>query len=347
MKSSANVTVKYRAELVRAGVAVETREGKNLLLDNFFTFAAGATGSIFNQAQFGTSTNPVKRNSGTITFTSTGSGASVTVTASAGFFISSDVNRILKLTTGEELRVTSFTSGTAVVCSTSAGSITQGQVGAIHYVNDTALGAVVSALTSSLSQSNGGFNLSTATQTLTYTTNSPAASSAMTITEMGWISYNANLTGRVLLDTPLGLQSGDIIRLTLTVQMAFDTTAHTITGTYSGTSRFWGASSASGFTSRWLFSQSMNLYSAAQDLSTIHGTDQPSGFAGTPQFSPSSVGFGVYQASYTFDINTGNGTIAALGFGPWIHNLDTPFTKTNTQTFAVTFQFTITRNLVN
>lgn len=351
MNTSANLSVKYRAEVIRAGRSVEKREGRNLVVDGGLSLntAVSPFSSNFWYVKYGTSTNPVKRGSAGITFTSTGSAGSVTVTASAGFFINSDVGRILKLATGEELRINAFTSGSVVVCSTDADSVTQAQTGAIHYVNDTALGAVAADLgTPNIYNIDGGtFDYATATLTFQRNCDSSAATSAKTVTEMCWTNSGNVMLGRVLLDAPIGIQVGDIIRLTLTIQLQYDTAAVVCgSGAFAGTSRLWGGSNK-GIALNGPFNLRPRPIVGSPDISTIHNTEPPAGVGEAPAASYAGLSLGVWDVTITQSVNGANGTFGGFVCGPWVHKLDAPFTKTNTQTLAVTFRVRLTRTLVN
>ncbi len=142
--SHIRASVTYSLDAVRlsaAGEIVAARplaEGRNMLTDGGLNELVNRTWvNLFAYFQVGTGSDPIKRDSGGITFTQAGN----TVTASAAFFDALDVGRVLVLDgDGVELRITSRTSSTVAVVGGAARNF--GPVeGTIHYVNRTALSA--------------------------------------------------------------------------------------------------------------------------------------------------------------------------------------------------------------
>ena len=351
--TSAAVAVSYRAEVIRAGRVIDTRHGKNLIvnagLNQMANSAYGLEVGIWNSFRVGSGTSPVKRGSGAVTFACSGSGT-VTVTASAGFFTASDVGRVLKLNgTGEEITLTAYTSGT-VMTGTATGTPSSGNTGSIHYVNDTALANSLVATVPAGSFTTVSKAYSNGVYTMRRTADSGTATAACTVNEIGWF-YSSTMTGRVLLAAPIGLQVGDLIRMTLDVTITVDTAAKSVSaGDFSGTSRFWGDTAAAGsFNDLCPNGGIIYLFSSALSLGALNATTTPT--AGNlysiwpTTYSYPSLGVCVSTASLT--VTQANGTIAALRCGSWCHNLTAPFVKNNTQTLSLTFTTTFTRTLTN
>lgn len=373
--SKTSAEVKYAASIVRNGEIVQTVKGKNLILDKGLADLQNVGNAAVNYTVFittfqaGTGGGATRRDSVAITFSTpwVNSVTNITVTASAGFFIASDVNRILKLATGEELRINAFTSSTVVVCNPLPAAPTTGQIGTVWYVNDTALTTPIAQYSA---VSIGSFAVLNPTTFLNTTSgvcsiqyggtcpDSAAASGPYTVTELGWkngSSINGSgLVGRVLLPSALNMLTGDVIRLTLSVTYTFDTSSKSVSaGAFSGTCKFYGATlNISGATAVFgamlpgsFFGgggKQWALYSTAPDLSVWHNSLATGSYATT---SGSVFGTGV-----------GNGTITSLswgtqnfgGAGVLVHNLTTPQTKTNLQTLTLSDPtFTVTRVLIN
>lgn len=364
ISTSNNLSIAYRAEVIRAGKVVASREGKNLIVDtglakmgeenNGFGFGQYR---LIETARFGTSLNPVKRGSGAVTFTTTGSG-SVTVTASAGFFVATDVNRILKLNTGEEIRITGYTSGT-VVSGNFTGAITQGEAGAVHYVNDTNLGNPVPGTVPNATFGGYGlitFDPATGILTVTEAADSGAVTADTTITELGWFSYQPkNMVGRVLLPgVGLGVFVGDIVRVTLTANLTLNRDAIPVSaGAFSGTTRLRGAraDNASNIANEVGRPSSFSLYDAPQDISSVIGTEPVwagGAISGGNWSRDGSPALGVFDFKWEHSVSQGNGSIASIVWGrAWVHNLTVPFVKNSTMTMTLRVRVTFTRTLTN
>lgn len=166
------------------------KKRRNLILDSGLNFLQSFSGnswvSVFTSAAIGTNAGnlPTSRASGVITFTQ----STNTVTASAGFFTSGDVGRLLKYGTGTggtEQYITGFTSSTSVTVSSSA--TVSAIVGTVWYVNETALDTETQR-TSSYSTAAGECGSSTSGQVITHkrTFLFPAVVSGVTIKEVGW-----------------------------------------------------------------------------------------------------------------------------------------------------------------
>lgn len=197
MKSAAQVH--YRVSVLEAGRTVaRLPRKKNLILDQGLDAVAARTWcENFAVAAAGTGTDPVRRDSGAVTFSRAGN----VVTASAGFFVASDVGRLIKWNTGEEARIVTYNSGTEVITADS-GTIASDQ-GTIWYVNRVGL-ATESKRTNTYG-TNGGDNGSTfLTDTWTHKRTFIFSAEVGTVTyrEVGWshtTTPGGNLFGMDLL----------------------------------------------------------------------------------------------------------------------------------------------------
>lgn len=138
MKNESSVTaqVSYQLSVINTdgSTARVLSPRKNLLLDRGLDEVAGRQWcSLFDYFAIGTGSNPTSRDSGLITFSIAGSVAS----SSSAFFQNTDIGRILKLDTGEEMRITGYTDAQHVgVAFAGAAAAAQGT---IWHVTDTAL----------------------------------------------------------------------------------------------------------------------------------------------------------------------------------------------------------------
>ncbi len=200
-KISQSAAVHYRLAILEGGHEVlSVPRKRNLILDQGLNGIASRTwADSFSHAAVGTGTTPTKRDSSAITFTRAGN----MVTASAGFFEASDVGRILKLDTGEEMYILVFNSATEVEVNTS-GALSASE-GTVWYVNQTALTAEVKR--TNTYSTDGGANGSTwdgvsGTWTMKRTFIFSAEVATVNYREIGWShtgSGGSNLFGRDLL----------------------------------------------------------------------------------------------------------------------------------------------------
>ena len=111
LHSSASVT--YETSILEHGFEIARRAPKkNLLLDSGLDgWAVRTFWDSFSHCVLGDGTAPTKRDSGAITATIAGEVA----TASAGFFDPADVGRLLKLDSGQEVKIDGYTSATVSV----------------------------------------------------------------------------------------------------------------------------------------------------------------------------------------------------------------------------------------
>jgi hypothetical protein len=157
---------------------------RNLILDGGLDgIAVRAWAESFTYAAIGTGTNPVKRDSGSTTFSRSGD----TVTASASFFESADVGRLLKVDSGEEMYITAYGSGTSVTVNAS-GTLAASE-GTVYYVNRTALQTEAKRTKSCRTNSgDNGSTWSSANKTWTHQRSFifSAESGPVTYREIGW-----------------------------------------------------------------------------------------------------------------------------------------------------------------
>lgn len=227
MKQSAQVH--YRVSVLgRTGRTVKKlARKKNLILDQGLDGIAERTwAQAFSVAVVGTGTTPVRRDSGAVDLSRAGS----TVTASAGFFEAADVGRLLKFDSGEEMRVTVFTSATEVTVDT-AGTISAGP-GTVWYVNQTALAAETKR-TNTYSSDIGanGSTFAAATWTHKRTFIFAAEVGSVTYREVGWshtTAVAANLFGRDLLaGAGVSLVAGQQLKVEVELSVIYSPAAST------------------------------------------------------------------------------------------------------------------------
>lgn len=204
-------------------VADSRRRKSNLLLDTGLDLAATSRfAALFTYAAVGTSANPVKRDSGAITFTRSAD----TVTASANFFEAGDVGRLLKFDSGEEMYITAFTDAQTVTVNES-GTLGASE-GTIWYVNLTGLAAETKRTNTYGSDSgdNGStYSAPLKTWTMKRTFIFSAESTSVTYREIGWgpsSTPGSNLLGRdVLAGGGVSLISGQQLKVVVELSFTF------------------------------------------------------------------------------------------------------------------------------
>jgi hypothetical protein len=194
---------------------------RNLILDQGLDgIAVRSWAASFTHAAVGTGTTPTKRDSGAITVSRTGS----TLTASAGFFEAADVGRLFKFDTGQEVRITAFSSATAVTTATS-GAIAAAE-GTVWYVNQTGLATETKRSgTYSTDAGANGSSFLAGTWTHKRTFIFSAETGTVTYREIGWshtATAGANLFGRDLLaGVGVTLVSGQQLRVVVQLSVSF------------------------------------------------------------------------------------------------------------------------------
>jgi len=208
-------SVNYTIEVLNNnGEVVKTLPRKhNLILDQGLDGIAVRTWeSAALVAVVGTGTTPVRRDSGATTLSRSGT----TVTASASFFEAGDVGRLIKWDSGEESKVTSFTSATEVVVADS-GTIAA-DAATIWYVDQVGLATETKRVSGPLSAVTSFIR-----PVLKYTREFTFSAETGTITyrEIGWshttIAGN-NLFGRDLLPGS-GVTLTDTQQLRVTLEL--------------------------------------------------------------------------------------------------------------------------------
>ncbi|MBW7895150.1 MAG: hypothetical protein H3C27_08550 [Opitutaceae bacterium] len=207
---------------------------RNLILDAGLDRAALSTWpDLFANAAVGTGTNPVKRDSGAVTFSRAGD----VVTASAGFFEAGDVGRLIKWDTGEEDYISAFTSGTEVQ-TIGSGTIAAAE-GTIWYVDRTALQTETKrSNTYGTDTGDNGTTFASAALTHKRTFIFSEEVAPITYNEIGWswtATPGANLFGMDLISGGVSLLAGQklkvIVELTLDLSPAASTPwSNVITG---------------------------------------------------------------------------------------------------------------------
>ncbi|EIP96818.1 hypothetical protein OpiT1DRAFT_01243 [Opitutaceae bacterium TAV1] len=182
--------IRYRLSVLENGQEVRTLPfTKNLILDiGLEALRERDWDSVIRYARAGTSAEPTKRQSLDVTFTQAGA----TVTASAAFFVQEDAGRLLKLNTGEEMKILTFQTATQVTVSVERDSDAP-TPGTIWYVNQTTL---IAAVMSTETYGTGGADNSATIvgkelirrRTFIF----PARASLVTIREVGWGWYSGN-----------------------------------------------------------------------------------------------------------------------------------------------------------
>ncbi|WP_043582120.1 hypothetical protein [Geminisphaera colitermitum] len=134
------IGIRYKISVLNPDGTEELRQPwkKNLILDNGLNALVENYhwDDVIRAAVVGTGTTPTRRDSGNIAFTQTGN----TVKASAAFFSNEDVGRLLKLDTGEEMRIQAV-ADTVTASVDIARELPAPAKGTIWYVNQTGLTA--------------------------------------------------------------------------------------------------------------------------------------------------------------------------------------------------------------
>ncbi len=377
-KTSFGIT--YALELRdKNGNLKDSREGHNLIMRNQIGYFSSpsivsnysSNGNVIANFRAGSgSTNPNTRTSGAVTFTNNWANSSspFTVTASAGFFVSADTGRLLKLATGEEMAITTFINSQNITVAALPSAPTAAQLGTVYYDNLTGLDSTVTELNGNFGQASFVNSVTTgssgtAQTVITQVVTSPPATTSHTITELGWFQ-SGSMMGRVYLSSPFSMSATDFIVCTITITYNYDTNAHFISapgvnGDFSGTSRFYGMGTTP-FSQPWVSALAMSqLVLAAQtvSLSTISNTYGPNlntgGLYQSVNVTPSnSAGVLPSQSVWTSSasITSGSGninTLAAEGGtgGVWFHALTAPVSKALGQTVTFSWASVITRTL--
>jgi len=218
------LSVEYETQILNADGTIAKRNPakRNLILNAGLDLVATvALAGLTTSCAIGTGTKPVKRDSGTITIELDSNSA----TASAGFFEAADVNRLLKLDSGEECRIVAYNSPTSVDTDRTTGPTITDEA-TIWYVNETTHQTETkrtNAYATATGDCGTTFNAGTITHKRTFLFT--AESAPVTYREIGWSNSNtagATLFGRDLLpgsgdSLATGQQYKVIVRLNITL----------------------------------------------------------------------------------------------------------------------------------
>lgn len=378
MRSHQAASVRFKRFIVNPdGSEIPCGDGKwtkNLLLNSGLDGVATTLWcDSFLYGVLGTGTNPVRRDSTPTTFTVSGG----TITASAGFFTSADVTRILKTNDplATEMVITGYTSPT-VVTTSSAATIATGYTGTVWYVSDTTLGSEVKRTnTYTTSSGNNGSTFLTDTWTHQRTYLFSAETGTITYREIGWAKASTGtLFGRALIagagDTLVaGQQYKVIIQLSVKYSPASPTAVPDVSG---------GAYNTAGTFSIDRNSETSTVNSVGATVQLGNGSLEPStgpllcmasatftqsSMASTSPTIPFIADIVLAKASYvagsfqnvmsgTADVNTGNYTcygffIDTANASAYSILFTTPQTKDNLHTLTPTITMSWGRILTN
>lgn len=224
-RSAASVT--YRAAILDAATGVEVAtlpRKKNLILDSGLDMVAVHRWTdCITYAAAGSGTTATRRDSGAVTVSRSGS----TLTASAGWFVAGDVGRLFKFASGEEVRISAYSSATSVTTTTS-GTIAAAP-GTMWSVNQTALAAeIVRTNNYGTGGGDNSVSLNAATGILTQkrTFVFPAETGTVTYREVGWspnFASGSALFGRdVLAGSGLTLVAGQQLKIVLELAITLE-----------------------------------------------------------------------------------------------------------------------------
>jgi len=376
---------RYKVGYRRNGVNYFPRDWRNnLILDSGLNKIANfATQDCWAWCLFGDQVGPtpVQRNSGAVTFTTTGTAC----VASAGFFVSQDVGRLIKFddTDGQERYITAFTDSTHVTLGVAPSPAIAAQTATVWYVNETALDSLYSA--TGTYQQNAGDNETTAVaNVVTYKRTfigGAVSGSPVTLTEIGFSESgaNANLFDRDIITGGITLSVGDqplaVAELIVTFSPAVSTAVGNVATGYdssgdmiiSGLDILSSLAALSFVDTNGQTTANANAYEPSEQLNGMRAI--MSSFS-LPAFSngtgpniggikQTSQSLGSYSAGNFFrdlngsyDVSTANGTIygfclQAGASAVWVLRLTTPFTKLSTQTLTVSFRRSWQRLLQN
>lgn len=326
------------------------------------------------------SPTPIQRGSGSVTVSQTAN----TLTASGSFFQSSDVGRLFKFDSGNEIYITAFTSSTVVTCGGPSNTVASSP-GTIWYVNETALDHFYVATTGILS---GGSNNGTSAigNVVTYKRTflgSAITGSSVTLTEIGFSdsTTNANLFDRDIIPGGITLLVGDqplaVAQLIMTITpdtsvsvgnvgTGIDTSGNAILSGLNFNDPLGAISyvDTSGVTSsignNFLEPSQAGAYAfgAITATFTLPGFSNGVGpsYTATSAVSPSLQAYssGNFYRDFNFSFGTSLivGNIYGYLLGPvnqagWVQKFTTPFAKLNTQTLTGTIRRSWQRILTN
>jgi hypothetical protein len=214
----------YRASVIDAATGAEVAalpRKKNLILDQGLDrVAVDRWQDCIRYAAAGSNATPTRRDSGAVTVTRAGN----VCTASAGFFDPADVGRLFKWNTGQEAKISAYTSPTQVSTAT-AGAIAAA-AGTVWSVNQTGLFAELRR-TNTYGNAGGDNSLvldggaNTLTQRRTFVF--PPEGGLVTYREVGWSHDGGDLFGRdVLPGAGLTLVAGQQLKIVLDLVLTLE-----------------------------------------------------------------------------------------------------------------------------
>lgn len=245
--------------------------------------------NCFDTVLFGDAISPVpvRRNSGAITVAQ----AANTLTASGNFFVSSDVGRLWKFDSGNEVYITAFTDAEHVTVSGPSASVSASP-GTVWYVNETALSSLYSA--SATYGPGGADNGTTAvgnvvTHKRSFVGN--AVSGPVTLTEIGFNNSgsNTNVFDRDIITGGVSLITGDQPFAVAELIQTWTPNSSTAAGNV-----------GTGFDSSGNIIISGLQFNNGIGMSFVQANGSTGGASAYLEPSISNIGFGVLNSSFSF-----------------------------------------------
>jgi hypothetical protein len=390
MKTHAGMGVEFEVFIINPdGSEYQVgKKQKNLLLDTGLDKIGAGKGvcQCFENAAVGTGTNPVLKDSGSITASQT----TTTVTASAGIFAAGDVGALLKFDSGQEVYITAFTSSTVVTVSVS--QTVASSLFTIWYVNQTGLQTEskrTNTYGSGASDNQSTFSTDTWTHQRVFIFAAEVGS--VTYQEIGWsdiASAGANLFGRALFLSPPSLSVGQQLKVTMQLSVKWSPSSITSVADVGGGSGYSTAgnmmtesvlasvssasasyvqnpSGSTGSPNGWMdpsfaASPSVVAFAILRGTITLNSAISSTSVPSNPAaglYNPSSAAAASYTAknffrdvTYTFNLATANGADhygICLGQRNWTLLFTSPQTKDSSHTLTFTVRYSWGRILVN
>jgi hypothetical protein len=237
--------------------------------------------------------------------TTNASQSGTTVTADASFFGSGDVGNMIKWDSGEEARITAFTSATSV---TVANSATVGSGPFVMYnTNQTQLSNEVKRTNTYLTGSPNCMSTDTGTQVqLRRTYDFSVETGTVNYTEIGfsWTNTGANTTfSRILLPAPVQVLSGQQLRIVYELRISY---APTTPQSGSATINGWPISPATGTAGQYCIQMTGLALVSTTGATTVTNTGNEPSF-----ISDSNSGLSCYMF-----LSTNSTAINSAGSAP-------------------------------
>ncbi|WP_043582305.1 uL14 family ribosomal protein [Geminisphaera colitermitum] len=370
IETKLGASIRYRIEVINPdGMLADSRPWKkNLILDwGLNAIANYRWNEVTRYAVAGTGAKPTRRDSAAVTFTQTAK----TVTASAGFFEAEDAGRLLKLNTGEELRIEAVPDAVTATVKTSRESA-EPTPGTIWYVNQTGHETeVMRTDTYGNAADDNTVVLINGSVVMKRTYIFAPVTQQRTIREIGWALYSDSaLFGRdVLAGAGVTLVTGQQLKVVLELDIAVSPLAPEPAGPFwqagiSGQAQFenlnWGH--------RFHPSGTYNYYIPVFLSDSLDAFKQPgleaqagalTGTTKTVEPVRAAYVSGSFQYTYraSFQLNDGNlPAVRCFGFGWWDYQtfypifriiFDQPQTKDSDHTLTLDFEISWGRVLIN